>query len=231
MSIYIPEFKINIYGPIVASSIIIGLIVACILMSKANVKKETIIFTAILTFVSILICSACVSIALSGNIRRVGFVGAGGALGLLLGAVLSALIHNDHVAESVSAWVITAPLMYGLAKIGCHFAGCCNGIPYHGIFKLTYEIKGDGYYFPVQLLETVVFVIIFLFGLIFYIRKQRKAIVAAIVLISCAVAKVSIEFLREEHMGKVITGYQILVLVIAFAGVAALYYIDKKVRV
>ena len=50
---YIPEFKYTFYGPIVLGSILIGIIVASCLMAKAGTRKETVGFTAILTFVTI----------------------------------------------------------------------------------------------------------------------------------------------------------------------------------
>ena len=33
---------------------------------------------------------------------------------------------------------VTLPLIYGLAKIACFIVGCCHGIPYDGLFSVTY---------------------------------------------------------------------------------------------
>ena len=225
---YIPELNNTYYGPIVISAIMIGLIISCILMYKADVRKETLIYTSIFTFVCIFIFSAMISIALSGDIRRVGFVGAGGALGLLVGAIISALIHQDHISESISAWIISSPLMYGLSKIGCHIAGCCNGIPYDGLFRITYASKGHHSYFPVQLTETIVFVIIFLIGFKLYLKSESKLKTAGFILLLSGISKVLLEFLRESHMGKVISGYQILVLAITLTGTSALLVLNHK---
>ena len=161
---YIPQLDYTFYGPIILISILIGIAVACFLMRKAGAQKVTVFYTAILTLVMIIVVSFMMSLAITNDIRKVSFVGAGGALGLILGAVTSALIHRDHPIESISAWVIVSPLMYGLSKTACHIAGCCNGIPYNGPMHVTYEIKNNASYFPIQLTETVVFLIIFIIG-------------------------------------------------------------------
>lgn len=224
---YIPELKYTFYGPIVLMSIVIGIIVACVLMKRAGVKKETLIYTAILTFISILVFSFIISINLSGDIRKVGFVGAGGALGLIMGAIISALIHRDHTGESIAAWIVVAPLMYGLSKIACHIAGCCNGIPYTGLFKVSYGMRDGASFFPVQLTETFVFLIIFIIGFAMYSKMENKLKVAEIVLMLSMIGKVGLEFLRESHMGAVISNYQILVCSIALSGCIAIHFISR----
>ena len=244
MKMYIPELAHNYYGPIVIISIFIGMITACLLMKKAGVKFQTIIYTAVLTFVSILVCSAVISVSLSGDIRKVGFAGAGGALGLLVGAITSACIHRDHIMESMTAWVISAPLMYGLSKIACHIAGCCNGIPYDGFINVTYASKGDSSYFPVQLTETVTFVVIFFIGLFLFLKtlisnkkesvnntdssvSKKLSLISSFILLLSALAKITLEFLRESHTGTIISGYQILVLMIAISGIIGIRYVTR----
>ena len=224
---YIPEFKYTFYGPIVLGSILIGIIVASCLMAKAGTRKETVGFTAILTFVTIIMTSFAMSIVLhDGDIRKIGFVGAGGALGLILGATISALIHRDHVPESVAAWIISAPLMYGLSKIACHIAGCCNGIPYDGFMAVTYEARGASF-FPVQLLETVVFLIIALTGFVLYIKSDDKLKMAEIILMLSGFSKAGIEFLRESHMGQTVSNYQILVIMITLIGTFTIKFLSR----
>lgn len=227
LGFYIPELRYTFYGPIVFISILAGIATACIIMKKADVRKETSIYTALLTFVSIIICSAVISISLAGDIRKVGFVGAGGALGLILGATMSAVIFRDHIAESVCAWIVSAPLMYGLSKIACHVAGCCNGIVYHGILHVTYGAKGDESYFPVQLTETVAFLMIFAVGLWMYIKLSDRMKTAMIILFVSGMTKIILEFLRESHHGQIISGYQIVVFLITISGVISINFIKK----
>ena len=185
------------------------------------------LYTVLLTFISIMVFSACVSILLSGDIRKVGFVGAGGALGLLAGVILSALIHKDHITESISAWIVTLPLMYGLSKTACHIAGCCHGIPYNGPFSVSYEIYDKVPLFPVQLTETITFLIIFLIGFILYLKTSKKLRTATIILLASGICKIILEFFRESHIGVIISGYQILVLCITVSGAVLINIIGK----
>ena len=224
---YIPELTYTFYAPIVLVSILIGLAVACYLMRLSGASKQTVMYTALLTFVMIIAVAFMTSVVLSGNIRKAGFAAAGGALGLASGVVISALIHRDHTAESVASWIVAAPLMYGLSKIACHIAGCCNGIPYDGALCVRYGAKSGAAYFPVQLLETVVFLLIFAAGLFMYLKTSRKLRVACIVITVSCIAKVLLEFLRESHMGKVISGYQILVMVITAVFLIVFVRMDK----
>ncbi|SEQ52172.1 Prolipoprotein diacylglyceryltransferase [Lachnospiraceae bacterium NE2001] len=222
MNFVIPYLEYTFYGPIVLGSIFIGIIVACVIMNKAGVKRVTVFYTALFTFVCIIMCSFMVSLILSRDVRKIGFVGAGGALGLMFGAVTASLIFRDHTNDALTAWIIAAPLMYGLSKIGCHIAGCCRGIPYDGPFSVTYLEKlsdaSDGFSgtgcFPIQLTETIAFVLIFVIGLILYLRIDRNRS-ASIVIILSTVAKIGLEFLRESHVGTAISNYQILIFVIA----------------
>ena len=224
---YIPELKYTFYGPIVLFSILIGIIVACLLMHKAGVEKKNAIYTAVLTFVSIITFSFIMSFNLTKDIRKVGFVGAGGALGLIIGIIISVLIHRDHIRESICAWIISAPLMYGLSKIACHIAGCCNGIPYSGHLAVSYGAKSGESFFPVQLAETVCFLIVFALGLILYFKLKDKLLTASIILMLSALTKIGLEFLRESHIGQTISTYQIIVFSIAAGGVMAIYFTNR----
>ena len=227
---YIPELTYNLYAPIVLASILTGLVVASLLCRRAGASRQTVVYTALLTFVMIIAVSFMMSVIMSGSLLKFGFVGAGGALGLILGVIVSGFIHNDHVKETVAAWIIVAPLMYGLSKIACHIAGCCNGIPYHGVLSVTYESHGGASYFPVQLLETVVFVVIFAVGLVLFLKASSDKMlgVASLVLLLSCVAKVSIEFLRESHVGKTVTCYQVLVVAITVITLVVFQVMKKR---
>ena len=217
MRFYVPVIDLPLYGIIVLTSILIGIVVAAVMMIRSGAKKETVLYTSMLAFVSIIICSFGLSTILYQDIRKVGFVAAGGAVGLLIGVLISVLINHDHEKDTIVAWILVAPLMYGLSKIACHFAGCCYGIPYNGIFSVTYETKEHISYFPVQLSETVIFLLIFFIGLIMYRKVSKKMEAARVVLILSAIAKIGMDFLRDAHVGEVISANQIMIAIIAGA--------------
>ena len=227
--IVIPEFKYSLYSPIVLLSIIIGIIMASLLMKKAGVTGKSIFYTAILVFVFIIVCSFMMSIALTGDIRRISFVAAGGAAGLILGATLSIFIISEKVIDTAAAWVLVTPLMYGLSKIACFVSGCCYGIRYRGPFNVIYVAKGNDSFFPIQLLESIVFVIIFFIGLLLYLKlADKRLLVARLVVILSAITKIGLEYLRFNHAERGVSGYQVIIFIIACAAYLLVVFIDKK---
>ncbi len=213
MHFVIHETTFPLYSVIVVSSVVIGVFTAIFLMKRAGAGKQTLRLTAIFTFMMIFMCSFMLSYIVLG---RVGFMGAGGALGLVAGALISVLIHRDHVKESFAAWVIAAPLMYGLAKIACHIAGCCHGMEYKGPLYIIYPDKENVPYFPVQLAEVVLFLLIFTVGIVI-LKKKSYLTAAGVVLGMSAAAKIGLDFLRFSHVGKIVTKNQIMVAIITAA--------------
>ena len=227
MHFVIHEPTISLYAPIVLASIVAGIIAAVLLMKRAGAKPQTLGLTAVLTFVSILMFSFMLSYLITGDIRKVSFVGAGGALGLIFGATASVIIHRDHVKESFAAWIVAAPLMYGLSKLACHVTGCCYGIKYDGPMYVIYPDAENAPYFPVQLAEVVVFLLIFAVGIVIF-RKKSYLTAAGVALGLSAAAKICLDYLRESHGTAIVTWYQILVAVITAAGYIVIAIIKKK---
>lgn len=139
-----------------------------------------------------------------------GFSSYGGAIGILLSSYLfSKMISNFFILKSS---ILSLPLMYSISKLGCFFVGCCYGIPYKGLFNVTYLQGLNISLFPVQLVESIVFFLIFLVG-IFYHKK--KYILEIIILLS-ACAKFLLEYLRYENIGKFICVNQVISLLLIF---------------
>lgn len=103
--------------------------------------------------------------------------------------------------------LISAPLTYAIAKLGCTYAGCCHGFAYDGPFSLKYnnpQIHGE--FFPVQPIETLVFLIIFIFA-----HKAKNPLAT---ILTCLFAKFTLDFLRFGHEKALISPNQIACLVL-----------------
>ncbi len=187
-----------VYSIIVIASILTGVILASIIMYRAGLKRTTIIYTALLTFVCILICGLSFSMITSGGRSSIGFTGAGGAIGLLVGSFASLMIHRDHEIETICSWIVTAPLMYGLSKTACHVVGCCHGIRYSHVGYIVYTKEGIPR-FPVQITETAVFILIFIIGIVLLFNLKKIIFSAIVVEILCIIAKFGADYLRESH--------------------------------
>ena len=132
-----------------------------------------------------------------------------------IGVILLSLLLRKYlnINDLFKYTIISLPLTYSVAKLGCLFKGCCMGIPYNGILSITYIDKSNISLFPIQLIETIIFFIIFL---ICNKLKYKKNIIY-ITLIICSISKFLLDFLRYEHINKIITINQIIsVLIIIF---------------
>ena len=121
--------------------------------------------------------------------------------------------------------IISLPLTYAIGKIACFVAGCCYGIPYNGIFNVIYKDDLNIGLFPIQLLETIVFIIIFI---ICNKLKNNKNIIYITIFIS-TIAKFLLDFLRYEHINKIITANQIFSIVILIV-LLIIIIIRKKIK-
>lgn len=143
--------------------------------------------------------------------KLLGLNGSGGAVGLLLGVLVFSRITPQYKKEIMNAYIIVLPLMYGIGKIGCAFAGCCAGRSYNGLFSIHTEAED---LFPVQALEAIVFILTFAMSVYFKEKRSFDPLVAALIY---SVLKVLLDFFRDTHPERFITTNQIMCTIIATA--------------
>lgn len=223
----------NIYGIMILNSFIIGFLFIYVNLSINNIPKNIILYLILLSTICTMYFSKFVTILtskdLTVNFLNAGFSSLGGASGLLISVVIFTKIYTDNKKLFYDTFALALPVMYGVSKLGCHFAGCCYGIPYGGLLYTTskYEEAYDKL-FPVQLAESVVFIILFLISLVMYYKKIRVNFLALEMCI-CAISKFLLDYLRYSNLGKVITINQILCL--CFLGLSmTIFYRDRKIK-
>lgn len=202
--------KIELYGSIIVFSIIIGYISIISNLGKCKVKIETIFISAIFSFFSIFIGAKLYSIIT--NISKYNLINAplssyGAAIGIILTIFIFVLIDKKNRYILLNTYVIHIPLFYGLSKVACHFGKCCYGIKYNGLFSVFNEEIGYNV-FPIQLLESIVFIIIFIYCYINY-KKHKKNNLEITIIIS-ALAKFLLDYLRISHVGILFSTNQII---------------------
>lgn len=149
-----------------------------------------------------------------------GFSSMGGAIGAMTAALSMELIFK-HKYKILDSQVRVLPLIYSIAKIGCFCVGCCRGISYNGHFCVSYPDSLGEKYFPVQLTETIVFMIIFILG----VTLLRNKHFILIVILSMA-AKVSLDFLRLSNKGSF--GFTQWVCVIFLIGMLVYWFLQER---
>ena len=143
------------------------------------------------------------------NILKAGLSSYGGLVGVIIATIIFELILPTN-KKLIKYVIISLPLTYGIAKIGCFIAGCCYGIPYNGIFNVIYKDGLNIPLFPIQITETIVFVIIFI---ICNKLRNNKNIIFITTFIAI-IAKFLLDFLRYEHINKILSTNQIFSLII-----------------
>ena len=116
----------------------------------------------------------------------------------------------------MGSFIAAAPLMYGLAKSGCLFAGCCHGKEYEGPLAIIYH--GAESYFPVQLIDMAVFILVHIISLILLFKLKNKITALYLMMAILIPVRFVLEYLRYYHDGSIIASGQITVLI---AGVIA----------
>ena len=147
----------------------------------------------------------------------------GGAIGMFMATIIFEMIM-PFKGRLIKYTCLSLPLIYSISKIACFIVGCCYGIPYDGIFSVTYVDGLNIPLFPIQLLETIMFLLIFIVSNFF----KSKKYIAYYSLIASIIIKFILDFLRYEHIKKVITFNQI-VCIILFIITIIMIIVNKKI--
>lgn len=225
---------ISPYSVTFVGAFIISFAVVFLLLKKRGVPTNYIGYSILLNVVLILYGGKMFTVVTRGfqiSIFTAGFSSLGGAIGLLVGIFVFRKIYPEGRTALWEAYVTVLPLLYGISKIGCYLVGCCHGISYEGPLAVVYDsdYMQGGPYFPVQLAESIGFLGIFVVGLLIYLRSSRRNLVP-VIMILCATTKFLLDFLREEHLGKIVSVNQLVCIVFFFWGVITLIKNKNKIH-
>ncbi len=169
---------------------------------------------------------------LSSGFQYFGLSSIGGLAGMYAASLTLALISGKpgEIGIMMKNCTLLLPLMYSISKIGCLLGGCCRGIAYHGAFRIHYtgSRTDSAYVFPVQLTETILFLLIFLLGM-FLQRKIRNPVPAVFIL--SAVTKFLLDFMRESHAGEIISFTQMLCLILILTEMILIFFRKRNNQV
>jgi len=137
-----------------------------------------------------------------------GMVFYGGLLFVLLFLYIYCKRVKLPVRRYMNIMVVTFPLFHFFGRIGCTLSGCCYGIEYHGHFALTYPAAiinegvndhlADFSRFPIQPMEALLELILFIVLLIIYVKKEDAVSITSIYLIFYSVIRFADEYLRGD---------------------------------
>ncbi len=208
----IGEFKISLYGKFIVLALIFNMIFNYWYLRKEKISKQ-LIWLSILMVSIFCIVGAKIMTLLTTNVTSLtlfnaGLSSYGGAIGIIAGSFIFSKLSNE--VKVIKSNILSLPLMYSIAKLGCFFSGCCYGIPYNGLFSVTYLNGLNIPLFPIQLVETITFLVVFILG----IKKYRNNIEVLIIL--CAIFKFVLDYFRYSHLKQILSINQIISLLIIF---------------
>ena len=209
------------YSVMIALSLMLGIGVMYVLDRRGRVPAAVCRQLLLVSPVMCVICALGLTYITTGG-SGVGLSSLGGLIGMYASVLMLAVINGDRTDAFTmfENCTLALPLMYAVGKAGCTLAGCCRGFDYSGTMSIHYTGRtGDFVEFPVQPLESLVFIIIFAAGLLVHLRGRRAAVG---VYISAAAAKFILDFFRQSHSGAVISLTQVLCLALAALGAASI---------
>lgn len=208
--------QFHLYPILLILSLVIGILIPSIKLAKAGMKKDILLCVALLNMFLALFFGKMYTMVAEKSIDfiRTGFSSLGGLIGFLAGTYAFYFIC-DKDKKILENYIISLPLIYAISKVGCFLAGCCHGIEYIGIFSIRYETSSacqvTTEVLPVQMLETIVFVGIYIL-LNIKVANENKVVTT---LLLSAIAKFALDFLRYSHIGQILSTNQIVCLSIA----------------
>ena len=210
------------YGVLCASGVVCALVVSLLRARRFHLRMDAslVLFTGALTcgIIGALVTYALVTFGVSGLVHMAvhgtlreefhfGFVFYGGFAAGLLGAHGLAKGFRLSLAEYSRAFIPALPLAHALGRVGCFLAGCCYG-------KIAGTLAGVCYppesglglepRIPVQLMEAVYLLALFLILVRYANRNQRGALSLYILLY--APARFLLEFLRGDAIRGILWG-------------------------
>lgn len=144
-------------------------------------------------------------------LKNSGIVFYGGLIGGIIGGLLGKKIIKTDLQTLELLFVPYVPLGHAIGRVGCFLAGCCYGMEYSGPLAVYYPhslagVSPDVGYFPVQLLEAFLDILIFV-ALWKFCRKERKKFdIISMYLFLYSVMRFGTECLRGDSIRGVYFG-------------------------
>lgn len=226
--------QFNLYGFFILFSLFIYFINVYILSRKYKIQLLDFIFSLLYEFVFIII--GAISLTFFENLIKshsivLGLSSAGGAIGAIIGILFYCIIYQKGIKNFLTIYILPLPLAYGIAKIGCFLVGCCYGIYYnefgHIVYHYSLSAPNSVPLFPVQLLEVIFNIIIYIFLIVKFYKNKKQSLLIADCFILTGLCKFLTDFLRFSHNNIILSLNQYICLFFILMGFA-LYIYDKR---
>ena len=211
-----------VYKVMIVTAILVGIIYIYLFLRKEKIPKKELIIFFILFFIISIVCGKLYTFIVTG-FEYSSLSAYGGLIGVLFASIIYEYIYpRDGIVIKYTS--LSLPIIYAFTKVGCFFAGCCYGIPYKGPLAVIYPLVMDESLFPIQLLEIIVFLLIFI---ICNTYRDKKNISYAVLLL-IGIFKFSLDYLRYSHIGVILSPNQIFSIMLIIITLIVYIYRKKK---
>ena len=216
------------YGLLVVIGIIVGLVVIINYFIKSyNITKEDALYALVFGVIGAIIGAKLLYIITNINVLienkenifnvlstmvKGGFVFYGGLIGGIIGIYIYSKIFKISFKELLLVIIPAVPLMHAFGRLGCLAVGCCYGNHYTGVGSIVFStspVAPNGVpLFPVQIIESICNLIIFI--ILFITYKRYKGTYKSILLYTLlySITRFVLEFFRGDVIrGKMLYFY------------------------
>ena len=230
------DSKIAFYPIFIIISLIANIIVVLLIYKKHKFNQNEIVGALVYENLGIIMGAKILSYLENYKIYgefdffSLGLSSYGGVIGAIVCLIIFGLQFKKPIKDMLFTFMPSIPLMYAIGKIGCFIVGCCHGIEYSGFGSVAYNhslvAAHSVHLFPIQIVETIVFTLIFVYMIIKILKNKFDFKTLGISFMLCGVSKFCLDFLRASHVNLNISLNQILSIGFIVCGI--ILFINNK---
>jgi len=214
------------YGLLAFIGIVVAICFGVFYFSKFyNIKREDIFYTSMFALIGAGIGAKLLYIltiipdiiinfdnlnwqTLIPRLLQGGFVFYGGLIGGVLGIYIYSKSFKISFNDLSNIFIAVIPIFHSIGRIGCLLAGCCYGREYNGFGSITFyntNLAPTGVpLFPIQIVESICNLIIFIIVLLTYKKFKGTYKTIALYSVLYSVVRFSLEFFRGDAVRGII---------------------------
>lgn len=162
-----------------------------------------------------------------------GFVFYGGLIGGVIGLYVYSKSFNISFKKLCMILIPVVPIFHSIGRIGCLLAGCCHGREYNGFGSITFyntNLAPIGVpLFPMQIVESICNLIIFIIILLTYKKFKGTYKTIALYAVLYSIVRFVLEFYRgDAARGIIVLSTSQWISIVLFIIGITLFIYDKK---